>query len=89
MKEFKLSGGQTREIAEFGWSARNIGLANLFEPGMRFNEKDPIGQFTPNGITLTKKLTPPPIKDFNYIVYEDYDKFCKARVTYRIVLTLL
>ena len=89
MTEFKLSGGQTREIAEFGWSARNIGLANLFEPGMRFNEKDPIGQFTPNGITLTKKLPPPPIKDYNYVVYEDYDKFCKARVTYRIVLTLL
>lgn len=88
-KEFKLSGGQTREIAEFGWTARNVGLADLFEPGMRFNEKDPIGQFIPGGITLTRKLTPPTIKDFNYIVHEDYDKFCKARVTYRIVLTLL
>jgi hypothetical protein len=89
MKEFKLNGGQTREIAEFGWSARNVGLANLFEPGMRFNEKDPDGQFIPGGITLTRKLAPPTIKDFNYIVHEDYDKFCKARVTYRIVLTLL
>lgn len=87
--EFKISGGQTREIPEFGWSARNVGLANLFEPGMRFNEKDPVGQFMPGGITLTRKLAPPTIKDFNYIVYEDYDKFCKARVTYRIVLTLL
>lgn len=87
--EFKLSGGQTREIAEFGWSARNVGLADLFEPGMRFNEKDPDGQFMPKGVTLTKKLTPPTIKDFNFVLYEDYDRFCKARVTYRIVLTLL
>ena len=87
--EFKMSGGQTREIAEFAWAARNVGLADLFEPGMRFNEKDPIGQFTPKGVGLINKLTPPTIKDFNYILYEDYDRLCKARITYRIVLTLL
>ncbi|MDF0644453.1 MAG: hypothetical protein P0111_10505 [Nitrospira sp.] len=87
--KFKLKGGQTREIAEFAWSARNVGLANLFEPGMRFNEEDVKPQFTPEKIALTRKLTPPTIKDFNYIVHEDYDNFCKARVTYRIVLTLL
>lgn len=87
--ELKIGGGQTREIADFGWSARNVGLADLFEPGMRFNEKDFDGQFIPGGVALTRKLTPPTIKDFNYVVHEDYDKFCKARVTYRIVLTLL
>ena len=87
--KFKISGGQTREIAEFGWSARNIGLADLFEPAMRFNEEDLVGQFTPDKVTGDRKLTPPTIKDFNFILYEDYDKFCKARITYRIVLTLL
>jgi hypothetical protein len=87
--KFKLSGGQTREIAEFGWSARNVTLGNLFEPGMRFNEQDPMPQYTPKHIVSDTKLTPPPIKDFNFILHEDYDKFCKARITYRIVLTLL
>jgi len=87
--KFKLNGGQTREIAEFGWSARNVGLANLFEPVMRFNEEDVKPQFTPKKVGVSKKLTPPTIKDFNFTLYEDYDRFCKARITYRIVLTLL
>ena len=46
---------------------------------MRFNEKDH-GDQKANSATDQR---------FNYIVYEDYDTFCKARVTYRIVLTLL
>lgn len=86
---FKLNGGQTRDIVEFGWSANNVGLANLYEPAMRFNEEDTIGQFTPEKISLSRPLAPPVIKDFNFTLYEDYDKFCKARITYRIVLTLL
>jgi hypothetical protein len=87
--KFKLSGGQTRELAEFGWTARNVSLANLFEPAMRFNEQDPVGQFTPKTVLGNTRLTPPTIKDFNFTLYEDYDKFCKARIIYRIVLTLL
>jgi len=87
--KFKLNGGQTREIPEFRWSARNVGLGTLFEPAVRFHEADPVGQITPTVVSPEKMLTPPPIKDFNFTKRSDYDTFCNARITYRIVLTLL
>ena len=90
---FKLKGGETKHIEEFIWQARNVSLANLVEPIMRFDERD-LGfgsGFNPLPAS-GRRLTPQTPKQFNFTLLEGDigpsnagpSTKCKARITYGI-----
>lgn len=97
-RDFKLKGGDTKFIEFFSWTVRNVSLANLYEPLVRFDERDPgFGSgFNPLPAS-NRRLTPQTPKQFEFTLLEGDlgppsnpgpSTKCKARISYGITRTL-
>lgn len=97
-RDFKLKGGDTKFIEFFSWTVRHVSLANLYEPLVRFDERDPGFGYGFNPLPVPgRRLTPQTPKQFEFTLLEGDvgppsnpgpSTKCKARISYGITRTL-
>ena len=99
-QKFDLGFGETTSVKLFLWERKETSAeANLKEPNMDFDERDPsFGSFNPMRLQDTA-LLPGPTKEFSFFLDEGAtgppvqqhsgSTKCKAHISYRITRTLL
>ncbi|SLM49185.1 protein of unknown function [Nitrospira japonica] len=98
-QKFKLGRGEARGITQFSWTRKEISTrANLMEPSVYFDERDPLGDYTPPIEQSGKALLPGPTTKYHFFLKEETGGppgrpspggGCEAEITYTIIRALM